>query len=401
MLGAAFRRFLAALAVMAVSSAGMRSLKAQSFQWGGSVRGYQFLRMQDTAIGGRRDAELGLFRLTPTVSFSPQIKFETHAVLDLISPSLAGSSRIVTGPAPVYLPLQHSFLENDKAAISAYLDRLNLQFDPGTVRIVVGRQPITWGVSYFWPALDLFAPFAPQRIDRDYKPGVDAVRFTIPVKSYSEIDIVGASLGPSPSEDWAAGALARIHLGRVDVGVMGGKFHQDSVAGGFFTSSVRGTGLRGELARTRSGDPEDVMRDRRWFWRGTLGLDRQLTPNLSLTLEYAWNGYGVSEASDYLSLIGADRIRRGEINALGQQYSGIAMNWQLHPLWVFGNALLVNGNDPSALWIPSFTWSTGNNSEVLFGAQIGIGKGLGADLVPGSEYGSIPATLFAGFKKFF
>jgi hypothetical protein len=35
----------------------------------------------------------------------------------------------------------------------------------------------------------------PERIDREYKPGVDAVRGTVALGTLSRIDVVGAALG--------------------------------------------------------------------------------------------------------------------------------------------------------------------------------------------------------------
>ena len=392
---------IAGLLLAAVAAQYPPPLHAQQFSWGASVRGYEFLRIEDSPGATRRDAEFSIFRLTTGFEITPRIKLESHAIASLLSPPFSVAARVATSDTFRYLPLQHSSLTGNSANFTAGFDRLNLQLDLKSVRIVAGRQPITWGVSYFWPVMDLFAPFAPERVDRDYKPGVDAVRFTIPIGSYSEIDVVGGSLGSSPSRDWAAGTLARIHAGRVDLGFMGGKFHGDTVAGGFFTSSLSGTGFRGELTWTHSGDPQDPARSRPKFWRGTLGADRQLTPTVTLTLELAWNGYGVADPSGYLSLIGADRVLRGEVTGLGRIYAGASTTWQFHPLWVFANTILVNGNDPSALWVPNFTWSTGNNSDVLLGAQVSIGSRPAPGPVPRSEYGSIPANLFAGFKKYF
>jgi hypothetical protein len=182
---------------------------------------------------------------------------------------------------------------------------------------------------------------------------------------------------------------------------MGGKFHRDTVLGGFFTSNLRGTGVRGEVNWTDSGDPEDAARDRQQFWRATIGVDRQLNPTVSLTAEFSWNGYGTSNPAEYLELLRSDRLRRGEVNALGKHYAGVAVNWRFHPLWTLDNTLLVNLNDPSALWIPSLTWSTGNNSEVIVGVQVGLGSSLAPGGVPRSEYGSAPNTLFAGLTKYF
>ena len=88
----------------------------------------------------------------------------------------------------------------------------------------MGRQPITWGVNYFWPVLDLFGPFSPAAVDRDYKPGVDAVRLNLPVGDFSEIEMVTAAQGDEATaavgsgEDWSYGALGRFHVRGTDVG---------------------------------------------------------------------------------------------------------------------------------------------------------------------------------------
>lgn len=381
-------------------SIGEASAQGGDFRWGGSLRAFQFLRLDD-AQGRRRDAELAILRITSELGLAGHLRIESHGTLTFLSPPLVGAASLADARSPAFLQLQGTVAEGDRAALLAGLDRLNLRADLGRVRLVAGRQPMTWGVNYFWPALDLFAPFAPQRIDRDYKPGVDAVRVTVPLGSFSEVEVAGGILGASRARDGALAALTRIHLGRVDVGFMGGSFHRDWVAGGFFSADVRGTGIRGEITFTDSGDPLDALRDRESFWRGSLGVDRLLNPYVTLTLEAAWNGYGVSDPADYLTLVGSDRITRGEIAALGRVHVGSSLAWQLHPLWTLNNTLLINTGDSSGLWVPNARWSTGNNTELLFGAQFGFGRGLGPEGIPGSEYGSAPHTLLASFKGYF
>jgi hypothetical protein len=385
--------------VLWVSIGGDRA-QGRDFRWGGSLRGYQFLRLEDTP-GQRRDAELANLRITSELGWGAHLRLESHGTLTFLSPPLLGAVSLADARSPVFLSLQGTIAEGDGAALLAGFDRLSLRAEMGRVRLVVGRQPMTWGVNHFWPALDLFAPFAPQRIDRDYKPGVDAIRVTVPLGSFSEVEVAGGILGSSRAGDGALAALTRVHLGRVDVGFMGGTFHRDRVAGGFFTADVRGTGLRGEITWTDSGDPLDEFRDREGFWRGSLGVDRLLNPFLTLTLEGAWNGYGVSDPEDYLKMLGSDRILRGEITALGRIHVGSSLGWQLHPLWMFNNTVLINVRDPSGLWIPTARWSTGNNTELLFGAQFGFGDDLRPGGVPGSEYGAAPHTLLVSFKGYF
>ena len=379
--------------------------QGQSHNFGGSVRGYQFFSLQDSVLLDRRDAELWLLRLTDESSFGNHVTFEFHGLLNFASPPVAGQSGIAVSNSLKFLPLDVSFFENDKLSLTGSLDRANLQLEMGHVRLKLGRQALTWGVNYFWPAMDLFAPFQPNQVDRDYKAGVDALRITFALNNFSELEILGGILGSSAKRDGAAGALLRWNVGSSDLGFMAGRFHGDIVGGVFLTSNVKGTGLRGEVAYTHSGDPADMDRDREKFWRGSIGVDRQLIPSLSLVAEIAWNGYGTNDPRNYLDRVLADRVLRGEVTALGQIHTGISANWMFHALMTLSNSLLINWNDYSTLWIPVLNWSAGDNAEVLVGGQISTGKGINAkldgDAILGSEYGIVPSSVFGTIRLYF
>ncbi len=371
------------------------------FSWGGSIRVYQFLRLQQILLGERRDSEFFAFRLTPVWKLNSHFGVESHLLLEGTSPSLAGPASIASGSTWTLFPLDSDWVNRPDFQLRGSFDRLNLKVDYDRFQMALGRQAISWGVAYFWPALDLFAPFSPERIDRDYKPGVDAIRTVIPIGTYSEVQVVGASLGSSLSRDGALAALGRVNLGRVDLGWMGGRFHRDNVAGGFISASLWGSAFRGEIAWTGSGDPADRLRRRPSFWRGSVGFDRQLSPAISVTGEFAWNGYGRASTQEYALVLASDRFLRGEINGLGRAYTGGSLSWQIHPLWLLQGTALVNWNDGSSLFIPAAHWSTGNNSEVLFGAYAGVGERPDPSGVPLSEYGSVPFTLFGAFRFYF
>ena len=386
------------------SSVGLPATRAQGLDWDGSLRAYQFFGLERSPFSPperRRDAELLLVRLRADSALSSRVALQSQTVFQFVSPNLAEAAGLATASTRTFLPLDHDFTESRRVDLDLAVDRLNLEIDLDQVRLVVGRQAISWGVAYIWPVLDLFAPFAPERIDREYKPGVDAVRATIPLGTFSEMELIAGILGRSLRKDGAAGLLTRVHVGWADVGVMGGRFHRDSVAGAFLASDVRGTALRGELSWTRSGDPEDRAGNRLSFWRATLGMDRQLSGTVSLSGEAAWNGYGVSNSADYPEVASSDRIARGEITGLGQLYAGVSAAWRFHPLGSLSGTLLLNWQDPSVLWVPALVWSTGNNSEVLLGSQIGFGRKVGEAGGPGSEYGGVEATVFGAFRQHF
>ena len=378
-------------------------VRSQSLDLGGSARGYFFFRLEDLPefIDLRRDTEFTSFRFTLDSEFNPSIRLQAHAVLDFLSPPGSGAARIAQSRPSTYLPLDGILSEGDSHLLTGRFDRLNLQFKINDVRVIVGRQAISWGVAHFWPTVDLFSSFAPERIDRDYKDGVDAARAIVPLGNYSELQVIGAVLGPSFREDGSAAAQLRFHMGTWDLGMVGGRFHGDTVAGVFITTDVQGTAYRGEVTWTRSGAAEDQLLDRERFWRVSLGLDRQLTPTTGISGEFHFNGVGVGDPSQYVRLAMTDRVSRGDVRSLGRYYTGGGFNWQMHPLVTLNQALLFNWNDHSLLWLPSLNWSTSDNSSLLLGAQWGIGPGVKDEMSIESEYGPVPATLYIGAKWYF
>ena len=243
------------------------------------------------------------------------MRLEAHAVLSGTAPITAGfgasgvTSSGTNGHRRVDLHTEvlQSELADDDVRLWAEVDRLNARFEHRRFSLTVGRQPITWGVNYFWPVLDLFGPFSPAAVDRDYKPGVDALRLSVPVGDFSEIQLIAAAQGdeataaPDSNEDWSYGALGRFHLSGTDVGVMLGNFYRDRTGGLFVTGDAGGLGLRGEVLYTDVA-PEWIGlpgEDQSTFWRATIGVDALLSPRVSLITEASWNGYGAKEPGDY------------------------------------------------------------------------------------------------------
>ena len=376
--------------------------KASALDWetGGDVRYYQFLTLENLP-GQREHSEFGVLRLKASSWLSDAWSFEIHGVLEATAPARAAVSSIATGGTRRYFDLEADLKDDPDLFVGAEIDRLTLRLDQPGYRLTIGRQAVTWGVNYFWPALDLFAPFAPQRIDRDYKPGVDAVRLTVPTGDFSEWDLILAGQGRDFSEDFSLAVLRRWNVRLSDLGLMAGSFHRDVVLGGFFVTDWAGYGVRGEIAYTRSGDDFDDRLDRDSFWRGSLGLDRQLNEDWMLTTELAWNGFGTDTAAQYLAFAQADRISRGEVNALGQLYLGTSLAWQAHPLLTVNTTLLANLDDQSMLLQPGATWSLSDESSLLFGLILGFGDDLSPGGVPRSEYGAVPATAWASLKFYF
>jgi hypothetical protein len=369
---------------------------------------------EDGAAAGSGGVELGILRLKLDSRWRAEsgdrFRFEVHGVAQAVSPPGSGAvTSVATGGTRRFFDLESDSFGGGDLAGTTEIDRLNVRWDRPGFRMVAGRQAITWGVNYFWPVLDLFAPFAPQRIDRDYKPGVDALRFTVPVGDFSEVEVIAASQGKRTPDDLSFASLGRFHseLGEgpssVDFGYVVGGFHRDLVLGGFFSADVCGTGLRGEAAWTSPGcDPSSAhpgfgCGD---FWRFTVGVDRLLTPRLTLVAEASWNGFGAGDAADYTRLAEADRVSRGEVVSLGRRYAGLSLGWQAHPLLTVSGAVLFNREDSSALFQPAIAWSVSDSVTWTAGLIASTGRGV-RDGVLGSEYGAVPVVAWSSLTAYF
>ncbi len=116
-------KYLWVLLLLFTLEGAVSRLQAQEFDWGGSFRGYPFLRLEElaleeeflgAAIGslGRRDTELLILRLTGDGFFGQHVRLETHPLLQFASPSLLGPSGLATSTTPTFLPLEHVFTDN-------------------------------------------------------------------------------------------------------------------------------------------------------------------------------------------------------------------------------------------------------------------------------------------------
>jgi hypothetical protein len=393
------RSRVGALALLAVATIAGKA-RADT-ELGGDVRFYQFFVVEHEETE-QDHAEIASLRGKLLSDLSKSLRLEAHAVINATAPPrLQAGNNFLSGRTRRVADLSWILVDTEDVLAIADVDRLNLRWDRPSFRLTAGRQAITWGVNYFWPVIDLFAPFAPDQVDRDYKAGVDAVRSVVPTGDFSEVEVIAAAQGDNLPDDWSVASLARLHSGNTDFGFLAGRFHTDAVLGTFVTGNVGAVGVRGEASFTDSGDEADAEIDRERFGRATLGIDKQLSPNLGLVGEISWNGFGADDPADYLRIALSDRVRRGEITSLGRWYSGLSLSWQVRPLWTLAEALLFNWTDSSVLLQSFADWSVSNVVTAQFGASVGFGDGLQADGAPGSEYGAVPLNVWAAVKASF
>jgi hypothetical protein len=369
---------------------------------GASLRTFAYHALEDNDIAEQDDdSQLLILRVTGDLQLSDNWSAEVHGVWEGQRPTARLSSTLATGSTRTFFDLEDVHVHDRTMTSRLLVDRLNLRYESDTLQLVLGRQAVSWGVGRFWPSLDLFAPFAPQRLDRSYKSGVDAVRLVWAAGPATELEIIGAGLGPSLTDDGALGVLLRGQWRTIDLGVMGGSFHRDTVIGGFFEGDFRGTGVYAETAYTDSDNEADELLGEDRFWRATVGATRQLTATVSSSVELAWNEYAAESPDEYGRLLVSDRVLRGEVRGLGQWEAGVSLAWQCHPLAVLSASVLVNLNDHSSLWLPTLSISTGDNSTFDIGAVITAGPRTDTLTDIRSEHNFSPSTVYAGWTVYF
>ena len=390
--------FVAASMLLVALSRGHAQLPG----WVPEVRGYFLNVPMGTMEGPFTDAVASDFQrlrfmTRPTYGdFTFNVAYE-H-LITLRSDSGAGS---MAGFAPIgsgsdWLRLQGTIWETKNIHWRHRLDRLSVRYSSETVDAVVGRQPISWATTLFLTPADPFVPFDPSDPFREYRAGVDAARLRVFTGAFTEFDGVIRMAETSLGESVTALGRARTSLGSWELAGWGGVLHEEVAFSGAATLSVVGGVLRGEAVVRRSGD-ETVL-------RATVGADRSFDVggrNVYVITEYQRDGFGAASSEELFSVLLSDPAQRGEMQVFGRDEIVVQGSIELHPLFSADALVLWNLNDPSALLAPGGSYSAGNEVTVRGGIYIGVGAGATEDGLPGSEYGTVPTTLYVSVTWFF
>jgi len=287
------------------------------------------------------------------------------------------------------MDLSDTIVNKESYFLVQRLDRLYLALLPHWGSIKIGRQAITWGNGFIFNPFDLFNPFPPTAIDRDYKVGDDMINVQASIPKLGDLQgLYVARRDPdtnSATSDQAslAGKL-QVAAGTNEFELMGAKNYKDYVVG------VGGTGYIGDAAWRVDGtwtfadDSGDYLSlvanvDYSWAWLGK---------NYYGFIEYYFNGLGKNNYQDaVLDPAIAERVARGELYALGRNYLSGHLQLEIHPLFRVFMTSINNAHDPSGILQPYATWDMTQNLQLTGGVNVFYGA-------KGSEYGGfiLPGT---------
>ena len=313
------------------------------------------------------------------------------------------------------------WLDKNRTTASLWMDRFNLKCSLSKADITIGRQAITFGKAYFWNPLDVFLPFDPAQFDRDYKPGVDALRLDVSTGDFSGFTLIGAlgrKIEPSggyeyDEKEWSTSWYGSSVLGRFfthisgwDVSIQGGKVYGGYQLGGGMVGEINGLGIRGEAAYFWAEESPsmptplsgDIFED---HFTGVIGCGYRFQNSLNIEFEYLYNGGGESN-EPYTSL---PRLESGAITHLGRHLTGLMCSYEFTPLAIGQFACIYGICDSSAQIQPSLTLSLTDDAELLMGTTINVGQHPSTDPFQNieikSEFGTYPNLYFVEFKIYF
>jgi len=407
----------------------------KAFGLDGSIRTLFFVLDRDGTypFSGRNEIDAlsqTVLRLTAAGRPAQSFSYEVHWVQSVTAATerISGGSLLTVGNTSTGNVLRYRVLDtswtvlNEERAFStASMDRMNVKTSLGWGDVTLGRQAITFGKTYFWNPLDVFFPFGSSQFDRDYKPGVDALRVDIPFGPFSGLNLVGAAgpkigIGPGDTEgndpqdaSWYGSAL----LGRLFANRWGWDFSLQ--AGKVFGGVQLGVGTVGDWGPVQiraegaqflamSSDPLPAPLQGDLFnncFVGVIGLGRRFESGLSLDFEYLYNGAGDPNRPDAAMV----RTQFGASLQMGRHLTGLAARYEFSPL-VTGQLALINSlSDGSAQLQPLVNVSLSNEMDLLIGMTLNFGPSpkSASGTLPAvqSEFGTIPDLFFLEWKYYF
>ncbi len=305
-----------------------------------------------------------------------------------------------TGSLYRYTSLSWDIEDTDDFLWVHEFDRLAATVALGILDFTFGRQAITWGTGRYWQPTDLFSPFGPLQVDREFKAGNDAARLVFALGDFTQAEFVWA-FGRDADPDRSAGVGKFKTLFKdYDVSVLGGWVQTDIVGGGDFAGDLgtSGIGIHGEVLFNHVKDSSDYL-------DLLVGLDYGFPGKGPFLLaEYYYYGAGSANKEGLNQALIADRLLSRGTLLLGRHNLALGASYQLLPILMGMFNVLVNLTDPSAILNPILEYSIADNAAATAGCTIPLGEAPTFVLSPGglglsdarlnSEYGSYPFTFF-------
>ncbi len=296
------------------------------------------------------------------------------------------------------------------------LDRLFVGWHTGSMDIRAGRQAVTWGNGLVFNPMDLFNPFAPTDVVRDYKLGDDLLSAEM-TRSWGNLHLLYVPRRDpiDHSVSWDHSSLAakyHITLSGLEMDIMAGRHYRDLVAGTGLTGYLGAAAWRLDAVVTVPDDDDALWTEEKdhrpylsvvanadlsWFW---------FAKNWYGFLEIYYNGlmsddYARDAAVPYI----AGRLARGDLYSLGRLDAAATVQFEAHPLVNLYLTAITNLNDPSGVLLPRIIYDITQNGRITLGGSLNWGghdTEYGGWEIPFTGLDTSPAdTVYVRATRFF
>ena len=370
-------------------------------RWGGHLRGigaiafpdnrsiYQLVDADTPFVDGQ--AEL---RLKNDLTLGSAWSVETHyELVGLRGDTLEKSNRVRnTLPAATAASIlgSHAAINDDRRVLNltrilsegdAYivyhrLDRLNLRWTGSRATVRLGRQALTWGNGLIFNPMDLFNPFSPVAIQKDYKTGDDMLHIQMPV-AQGDIQMLylprrDPDSGEIRDDQSSYAAKWHLSLNTLEMDLMAARHYNDILLAAGAVGYLAEAAWRVDMLYSRLDD----HRDQRDCWQIVANLDYAwlwFGKNFYGLMELYYNGLGLGHEDYSQSLTDTQlslRLARGELFTLGRTYLAGQVRAELHPLLQTSLITIINLADPSAIVQPQLEWDLATDWQLIAGASL-------------------------------
>lgn len=291
-----------------------------------------------------------------------------------------------------FFDLEKTRRESERLSGQLEIDRLLVHGEAGRLSWAIGRQAIGFGrISLFSP-LDVIAPFSPEALDTDVRPGVDALQLTRFAGLAGQLG--GVMVAAEDSQYNSYLVTAGENLNAVDLLFLGGRLRGRSLLGFGLAGEIGKVGLKTEISWYRGRDvgrPDGDLQQR--FSVAAVEGWYRFDNGVVLIGEYLYNGFGTHDPSEYPVVAASAPVREGLGFLLAKHYLMLAPSYQFHPLISFDGLLIYNLEDRSGLVRPRVVFSLADNLQLDLFWALTFGSKTGTDTLSGlsvvrSEFGS-------------
>jgi len=286
--------------------------------------------------------------------------------------------------------LTHRIIDHDDRVMTHRLDRLYLSHTTDKTVVNFGRQAVSWGNGLIYNPVDFFNPFDPAAIDTEYKTGDDMLYSQYLLDSGDDLQTVWVIRRDDDGDvENERSSLAFKYHGiseRAEFDLLLAEHYDDRILAVGGTVDIAEAIWRSDIVVTETRDETFTSAILNWSYSWIAW-----NKNLSAIIEYYHNGFGIDD-ENYGPLTLADnpelvqRLQRGELFTLGENYLAAAVTVELAPLWMLTTTLFQNLDDESLLLQVFSQHDLQQDLQLLVALNLPRGD-------DGSEYGGIDSGI--------